>query len=139
MGYMDGNNRLLWSSQVVEDLSSAGDHTAIFAPGQRVQVHAVGLVVSVVMNGAATIEYDKTSGGSRGAADAGTLTIPDTTAVNQVIRDTTSTIFPFILEAGEFITPQLTSAATSGSGFYFIEYEPIQDTDANEANVTESA
>jgi len=139
MGYMDCNNRLTWSSQSADDTSATGDHADVFAPGQRVNVHAVGAIVSTVASGAATVQFDKTSGGTRGAADAGVVTIPDTTAVNQVIRDTTDTIFPFVLEVGEFITPEVSTAATSGGAHYFIEYEPIQDTDANEANVTESA
>ena len=133
--------RMTWSAQSVEALTSAADHTDIFAPGIRVKIHKVGFLVSVLTSGAATVKFDITNNsGTRGDGDAGAVTVPDATAVGQAIIDTTSTIFPVVINAGQFVTPQVTSAAsTAGSGFYFIEYEVLTDTNANDANVAESA
>ncbi len=137
--------RDVWTAQTADDLSGAADHTDIFASPQRIKVHAVGALVTgtAETDGAATVQVDKTinssTGGSRGAADAGSIVIPDDQDVAECVRDTTTTIFPFVMNAGEFLTFQVSSAATSGLAIYFVEYEPLQDTDVNEAQVTESA
>ena len=139
--------RTYWHAPGVDDLSGAADHTDLFIAAQRVRVHSVGAVVTgtAETDGAATVQVDKTTnsgtGGSRGTADAGSIVIPDNTDVAESVVDTTSTIFPFTMERGEFLTFQISSAATSGSAHYFVEYEPLQDTIANDGTglVTESA
>ncbi len=112
-------NRKYWHGQTIEVLTSAADHSDIFVAAQRIKVWEVGFVVAVQTNGAATAKFDKTNDATRGDGDAGVLTIPTATAVNKVIKDTTSSIFPFTMNRGEFITMEVTSAAaTAGQGFY---------------------
>lgn len=139
--------RAYWHTPGVDDLSGAADHTDLFIAAQRCRVHSVGAVVvgTTETDGAATIQVDKTSnsstGGSRGTADAGSIVVPDNTDVAESVVDSTSTIFPFTMERGEFLTFQVSSAATAGSAHYFVEYEPLQDTIANDGSglVVESA
>lgn len=131
--------RMTWSAQVVDVLSATGDHTQIFAPGMRVKVHAVGVTLSVATTGAsAIVKFDRTIGATRGDGDGGVVTVPNL-AVNQSVVDTTSSIFPYVLNAGSFITPEVTTASGAGSGFYYIIYEPLEENDANDSNVQESA
>jgi len=138
--------RNVWWTPGVDDLSSAADHTDLFIAGSRMRIHSVGAVIvgTTETDGAATIQVDKTAnsgtGGTRGAADAGSIVVPDNLDVAEMVVDTTSTIFPFTLERGEFLTFQISDAATSGSAHYTVEYEPLQDTLANDGTglVTES-
>lgn len=128
-----------WLGQVADNLGATGDGVDVFITRQRIKVHEVGVVITTVMNGAATIQVDKTNDTSRGTADAGSIVVPTTTAVNKVVKDTSSSIFPFVMGAGEFLTFEVTSAATSGAGIYYVVYELIEEAPANESDVTESA
>jgi len=136
MAYHDKH---VWNGQTADDLSATGTHADIFAPGEKVIVHSVGAVVTTVMDGAATIAADLVDEGTRGDANGGSITIPTTTAVGKKLVDTTSTIFPLTVEAGDHIYFQVTSAATSGGCVYSVTYELIQETIANDDDVTESA
>lgn len=137
MAYVD---KIIWAGNTADDLSSAADHTEVFHAGSnRIKVHEVGATITTVLNGAATVKFDKTNDTSRGDGDAGVVTIPTTTAVNKVVKDTTSTIFPFVMGPGEFLTPQVTSAATSGGCLYYVKYEIIEETAANVSDISESA
>jgi len=122
-------------------LTSAADHTELIHFGShRVKIHEIGITITTLTSGASTVKFDKVSATTRGDGNAGVLTIPTATAVNQVIKDTTSSIFPFVLAAGEYIIPEVTSAAsTAGGGLYYLKYELIEDTAANSSGVTESA
>lgn len=129
-----------WNGQTIEVLTSAASHGDIFAPRMRVKVHEVGFIVGVQTDGASTVKFDITTGASRGDGDGGVVTIPTATTVNSVVKDTTSTIFPYVLTPGAYITPEVTSAAaTAGQGYYYIIYEVIEDVSGNETTVTESA
>lgn len=138
MAYQKKN---VWTGTLADVLTSAADHTEVIHFGHaRVKIHGVSATVTTTTNGASTVSFDKVSATSRGDGDAGVITIPTAQAVNQVFIDTTSSIFPFVLEPGEYIIPQVTSAAaTAGGAVYAVIYEYIEDTIANSSNVTESA
>ena len=143
---MSYTRRMFWHAPGVDDTSATGDHTDLFIAAQRCRVHSVGAVVvgTTETNGASTTQVDLTAnsstGGTRGAADAGSIVVPDNLDVAEAVVDTTSTIFPFTMERAEFLTFEVSSGSTSGSVHYFVEYEPLQDTVVNDGTglVTES-
>lgn len=134
-------DKRVWTGTLADVLTSAADHTELIGFGStRVKIHEVSALVTTLTSGASTVKFDKVTDTTRGDGSAGVITIPTATAVGQVVKDTTSTIFPFTLAAGEYIIPEVTSAAaTAGGCIYQVKYEVIEDTAANSSRVTESA
>lgn len=133
-------NRIPWHGQTADALTSAADHGDIFAAPMRIKVWEVGAIITTATDGVSTVKADKVNDATRGDGDAGVLTIPTATAVNKMIKDTTSSIFPFVMNRGETIIFEVTSAAaTAGGALYYVIYEIVEETTANDTDVTESA
>ena len=130
-------NTQIYYMNTADDLSGEADHSEVFYVRNRCKLHAVRAYVTTVLDGAATIQFDITSGGERGEADGGSIVIPTTTAATYIIEDRLAT--PVILDAGDFVTPQVSSGATSGACLYSFELEILQDNAGNETYVTASA
>lgn len=136
---MSYTKKFWYSMNTADDLSSAADHAEILRLPVRCVLYAVRAFVTTVLSGAATIQFDITPGSTatRDTAGAGTITIPTTTAVGQVVNDQLAA--PVIIEAGDFVTPQVSSAATSGGCTYHFLLSYEEESVGNATNVTESA
>jgi hypothetical protein len=133
-------NKASWFTPVYDLNGTGTGDVGIFAPGFRCKVLAIGFVCSseLIDAGASPVVVgDKIIDGTRGAANGGSLTIPASTAVGQTIVDT---VTPYVLDANDALALQCTTAAAAtGIGVFFVHYEIIEDTVANDSNVTESA
>ena len=81
---------------------------------KRLKVKRLMALVSTVISGAAEVEFKRrpTPGSATGEVSLGTLSIPDTTAVGQMLY---KDIDPVLLNAGEAISFEVSSAGTSGA------------------------
>ncbi len=117
-----------------DDLSSAAVHGEMIAT-RRVTVKRLMAQVVVVTVGAAIVTYSRrpTPLSATGEVSLGTITIPAATAVGKTfIND----IDPVELAAGESLSFELTSAATSGQAVYNAEFDEQVEDHKNETDVT---
>lgn len=108
----------------------------VFVAPARCKVHSIGAIATTVFVSAtnapvwvATKTLNSTAGSS---GDGGSLTFSKTQAVGTGKFDTTSTIFPYVLNAGDYITiDDTTPADTSGAAIFYVVYELIEEVAAN--------
>ncbi|MCP3682683.1 MAG: hypothetical protein GY861_08345 [bacterium] len=136
-------NKHIWQSALYDWATTGAGEIGEFCPGARVKILKVGCVVSqeAVTGTAGLIDFNKNlSGVEAGSGDGGIINLVAAGhALGAVLVDTTSTIFPYVLSASDTLVVDLTTApGTTGIGHCFVEYELIEDTIANVANVTES-
>jgi hypothetical protein len=123
-------------SASADDLSATGDSLE-FRPGAPVRVIRWGLIASVaVVHNSCAAELNLTTHSSAGAATetasgGKTLLMAADAVVGEVLYvEPTSEV---ICRAGDILQIEITSAATSGSAYGFIEYQQLP-TDLNGVN-----
>lgn len=136
-------NKHIWQSALYDWATTGAGEIGEFCPGARVKILRVGAVVSheAVAGTAGLIEFQKNVSGVEAGSGDGGVVITDATghALGTVLIDSTSTIFPYILTASDTLVVDLTTApGTTGIGHCFVEYELLEDTDANNTLVAES-
>jgi hypothetical protein len=130
------DKRRFWQHSATAIALNGTPAAQTFVAPSRIKVHEVGGIMTVVMNSAAAFPawgITKTINGSAGAAGGGgALTFSKTQAVGTGVFDTTSTIFPYVLNAGDILTFDDTVAATtSGSAIFYVKYELMEEIAAN--------
>jgi hypothetical protein len=136
------DNRHEWRTGAI-DMSSASEQGIFIAP-DRVKIHEVGAFMTVVMSSTAlpTIQCNKVlNGTAAGSGDGGSLVLAAAQAVGTGVKDTTSTIFPYVLNAGDHLNFTVSTAAdVSGTAYGYVKYEIMADVAANRsAYMAESA
>ncbi|HHT9137742.1 MAG TPA: hypothetical protein ACFYEK_10945 [Candidatus Wunengus sp. YC60] len=116
----------------------------VFIAPSRIVVHEIGAVQTTVMVSATNApvwKATKTVNSTAGSAgDGGVLTFSKTQAVGTGVFDTTSTIFPYTLNAGDHISiDDTTPADTSGAATFYVRYELAENVKGNRTTyMTES-
>lgn len=120
-----------------DDLSAAAVHGEHLV-GVRVKVSKFQFIVSVVTVGAATVVLKNrvAPGVSAGEVVLATLIIPGGTAVGSVIYKNLESVD---IAVGHALALEITSAATSGSGYYMFVCEQSPENPANESLMIASA
>lgn len=124
------------------DFAGATGEVGRLAVGTKIQVVKVGLCVNeeAIAGTAGSIEFNKVVDGTEAGSGDGGIITTGTNALGAVLVDTTSTIFPYELDAHDaLIIDCATAPGTDGQGTCFVEYYISEDTAANNSNVTESA
>jgi len=114
-----------------------------------------GVTVTTVLDGAATVKFDRVptpgSASGRGDGDCGMITIPTTTAAGKVYYDKTNYYYGIdpssttagnwceLLDEGESVVFELTSAATSGAATPWLIVEIDSEQPGNNSNMTLTA
>jgi hypothetical protein len=131
------------SDWTADDLSAANDAGYVMDVIEPITITRVGTLITTVMNGAATVAFDRRvlTASDTGRVDAlnaagdGVITIPTTTAVGKIVyKDVRVNCDP-----GDQIIAQVTSAATSGAGRHFVEYISRDETPGNCSDMVASA
>ncbi len=131
------------SDYTADDLSSTGDGGQILDVVEPITVVEVGCLVTTVLNGAATVAFDRrvTTGSDTGRVDGlnsdgdAVVTIPDTTAAGKYVYKQVRVD----LDIGDQVVPEVTSGATSGACRYVVKYLPRDETIDNQTDAVESA
>lgn len=120
-----------------DDLSAAAVHGEMLV-GDRVSVSRLLFLVSTVTVGEATLTYKRrpTPGSAVDEVTLGTITVPAATAAGKLMY---KNIDPVIVNAGESITYEVTSAATSGAGHYMVKSEYTPQDPRENTDMIESA
>lgn len=135
------HSRLIWiydPDWTADDLAVANDAAFVFNIVLPITILRVGTLITTVMNGAATVAFDRrvltdSDTGRVNGLDSsgnGVIIIPTTTAVGKLVhKDLASS--PVDCNPGDQIIAEVTSAATSGAGRHFVEYIVRDETAAN--------
>lgn len=129
-----------------DDLSATGDAGYVMDVVQPITVTRIGALVTTVMNGAATINFDRRvltasdTGRLSGFddADEATIIIPTTTAVGKIVyKDVVGEDYD--MDPGDQVVPNVSSGATSGACRYIVWYVPRDETVDNCTDMVETA
>jgi hypothetical protein len=121
-----------------DDLSATGVHGEYVAC-MKVRITHLFAAVTTLMDGAATVEVNRrpTLGSATGEVAIDNIVIPTTTAVGKVVYVELAS--PVVLNAGDALSFEVTSAATAGGAIYGFRAVPDFEYLPNEGDLVLSA
>ena len=123
-----GENNFVVSASA-DDLSGTGD-SLDFRPAMPIKVMRWGIIASVaVVHNSMAVELNLTTHSEAGAAtetaQAQTLLMAADAVVGEILYVQPAAGVEIICRPGDILQIEITSAATSGNGYGFIEYQPL--------------